>query len=78
MSDLKKCPFCGSKANFIPVGTTSGNGIFGVDFEIGCVRCGVTLPQSYELRMDLNECGLIEFIKDDRSIAINDWNRRSE
>lgn len=78
MGELKKCPFCGGKSIFNLIGTRATVKTICYDFIIKCAQCEITSPKAYTLNITLNEDGLIEFIKDDRQIAINDWNRRFE
>lgn len=73
---LNPCPFCGGKAEFNIIFTRSTNNSRGFGFKIQCSKCNITNQRVYELHIDLNSKGLIEFPIDERQAAVDDWNRR--
>ncbi len=75
---LKPCPFCGGEAKFL-VKTYKERGITrGYSFGIYCTECDVTTPKTdYGIEFQLNADGEIEVIMDERSLAIEAWNRRA-
>ena len=74
--ELKPCPFCGGRAEFVT--NTSGykNDSRIIGFAIKCNKCKAVYPKRYEIRISLNSRGLIETDIDQRNQAISDWNTR--
>ena len=74
--ELKPCPFCGGRAEFVT--NTSGyqNDSRIIGFAIKCNKCNVAYPKRYEIRFSLNSRGLIEADIDQRNQAVSDWNTR--
>lgn len=72
--ELKPCPFCGEKAEFIVKNNVSSHTFVEFDFCIGCSKCNLKLPKRYEIRFKLGEDGQIEVIGTE---AVKDWNRRA-
>ena len=76
---LKPCPFCGGEAIFL-IKTYSATG-FNRGWELGvsCRNCKVTTPESnYRLEVGLSDKGELLTIIDERALAIEKWNRRSD
>lgn len=76
LKPLKPCPFCGSKARFIAATHHSSHYGVGFDFEICCTGCNMKLPKRYKIEFCFNSNGDIEFMRDDRELAVSDWNLR--
>lgn len=74
---LKPCPFCGGKAMFLTTINKSSHSAVGVMFKIKCMKCGTELPKSYECEMYMDQDGGIRTVKDERTKATTDWNRRA-
>ena len=77
MKELKPCPFCGGKAEFV----TKTNNMQGLErgfsFRIECSKCGVHISRKpYELKLKLGNQGQMETVIDERQLAIDEWNRR--
>lgn len=79
MNDLKPCPFCGGKAQYLISSNYSCGVTHGWKFGINCTNCLVALPmQDFIVTADLTANGEIVFDKDDRKTAARMWNRRAE
>lgn len=79
MNKLKPCPFCGGQAKFFTKVNDAKNTSIGWFFGIFCTECGVTTPKtSYYLEAKLTDSGELEITRDDRSEAIEAWNRRPD
>lgn len=74
LKPLKPCPFCGSKARFIAATHNSSHDGVGFDFEICCTECDMQLPERYKIEFYLDRDGDIEFMRDDRELAVSEWN----
>lgn len=75
MKELKTCPFCGGKAQFVAeAGCSDSTKIF---FHIKCKDCEVTYPKRYKIKMRLSGDGEVVYDVDERQNAADDWNRRS-
>lgn len=72
MEELKKCPFCGGEAYFRINHQVERK----IKFMIECKNCRVSIPKIYEVELTLNKNGEIETPKDERGLAISDWNNR--
>lgn len=73
---LKPCPFCGGKAKFVTISNNSNHLTVGFDFGIECEKCGVGTPKHYSLSLTLGESGAVVPFRDERDIAVNEWNQR--
>ena len=79
MYELKKCPFCGDKAEFEVICNQFSSNKVGFNFCIRCQGCKISRSKrNYELTFSLSKNGAISFISDDRMAAAADWNERSE
>lgn len=80
MSELKPCPFCGSKAAIEQTGYgTTNNDSCNLSFLIKCRKCGATVPDSCGfISLNLSSDGELNTWHDDRKRAIEAWNRRAE
>lgn len=79
MSKLKPCPFCGGEAKFFTK-IFSQKGI-SRDWQFGiyCTRCDVTTPRTdYKIEISFESNGEIKTTIDEREIAAEAWNRRSD
>lgn len=74
---LKDCSFCGGGAYF----RVTSNGICAearkMGFQIECKICRVSIPKTYEIELTIDENGDIKTLKDEREIAIREWNKRT-
>ena len=80
MAELKPCPFCGGKAGIeqTAYGTTELNSCK-LSFSIRCVKCGATAPTAYGyIAIKLAEDGELTAWHDDRTRAVEAWNRRAD
>ena len=78
MADLKRCPFCGSRATMIQTtyGTRDGSACLG--FEILCENCRATAPDANgHVLVKLGMNGELFPWQDDRQKAVEAWNRRA-
>lgn len=78
MDKLKPCPFCGGQAmvNQTAYGTTDLASCK-LSFSIGCQKCGATAPKSRGfIAINLSSNGDLNIWHDDRTAAIEAWNRR--
>ncbi len=76
LKPLNPCPFCGSEARFIAATHNSSHYGVGFDFEICCTECDMQLLKRYKIEFCLKNDGTIEFLKDERDLAVSDWNVR--
>lgn len=77
MDKLKSCPFCGGEAKFFTKTFDARGTQRGWFFGVFCTRCDVTTPKtSYYFEANLTDSGELEITRDDRSEAIEAWNRR--
>lgn len=76
LKPLNPCPFCGGEARLIAVTHNSSHDGVGFDFEICCTECDIQLPKRYKIEFYLDKNGDIKFTKDDRELAVSDWNMR--
>lgn len=67
--ELKPCPFCGGKAEYIINSNYERCTTHGWKFGIKCTSC---------MTVDLKPNGEIVFAKDDRKKAADMWNRRAD
>lgn len=82
LTDLKPCPFCGGKAEYVTVMVTQGGPPMGsnIYYNIRCESCKANAPGAVGgLFVFLNEKGKvkIEFDESERK-AVEAWNRRAE
>lgn len=75
MTELKKCPFCGEKAEITECAPGHDNHEFTKDYIIGCPSCKVYFIKTTRLRL---EEGQPVFIANGYQEAIEAWNRRAE
>ena len=78
MVELKPCPFCGGKANFL-IKTYMERGVTrGYTFGIYCTKCDITLPKTnYIIEFEMSsDDGKLKVTTDERPQAIEAWNRR--
>ena len=79
MVELKSCPFCGGKAKFDILCNHCSHNRVGFDFSIRCSVCGVSRGKGYSsIDITLSENGDLLFSKDERSKAVEFWNKRSD
>lgn len=77
MNELKPCPFCGGKAKFYIKNFPDETFAYCYLVGIYCPECGMTLPTTkYVVKIALGDDGEIKLLNDERSIAIEAWNRR--
>lgn len=77
--ELKPCPFCGGSAEIFCKTSIARGATRGWEFGIRCSKCGVTTPKTdYCLEIQLGKLGAITELMDERSMAIDAWNRRAE
>lgn len=80
MVELKPCPFCGGKANFL-IKTYMERGITrGYTFGIYCTKCDIALPKTnYIIEFEMSsDDGELKVTTDERPQAIEAWNRRAD
>ena len=79
MTELKPCPFCGGKAEFIDTDARYARQSCFVYFKIKCKKC-LTEPQGAfgYIAFNLRANGEFNVWHDDRPDAIAKWNRRVE
>lgn len=77
LKPLKPCPFCGGEAMFVL--TEKDSSLFGIGFkfEICCQKGGARLPKQYKMELRLHRNGDVKFTRDDREVAVSEWNMRS-
>lgn len=76
--ELKPCPFCGGKAEYIINSNYERCTTHGWQFGIKCTNCMIELPmRDFIVTADLKSNGEIVFAKDDRKKAADMWNRRA-
>ena len=79
MAELKPCPFCGGKAEFITKTNNSSSTYVGISFAIECSKCHARHPEANEIvKFGISNNGEIVTIDDGRGKAIEAWNRRAE
>lgn len=77
MEELKRCPFCGEKAEFfiedrIPVWITGS-----IKVGIRCSKCYASIPGNYfETDVFVDDNGDVQSISDGEEKAIEAWNKR--
>lgn len=84
MTNLKNCPFCGSKPEF-----PEAKEVIGTCYEAGCNACGIPTisiqiidcfdcprDRIYDSWDNVNHKYGVEYIEVARQEAINDWNDR--
>jgi len=75
---LDNCPSCGKPGRVRTLSNqTSGFG-FGCRFRIECHECPHVATKNYEIIMELKSDGSVAFVKDERNVAMDTWNRRSK
>lgn len=74
--ELKPCPFCGGKAKFQIITSSSTSTQRGFGFVISCSKCGARSPKTYEVAHTLAENGDMKAVTDEREMAAKAWNRR--
>lgn len=79
MVKLKPCPFCGGEAVFVTRSVGYGRRCAIFNFEISCKSCLAKAPEAYgSIEIYLDQNGEVAMYKDERSKAIEAWNRRAE
>lgn len=81
MTELKPCPFCGSRAvvKLRSYGTYNTNGASLIRFEIRCEKCNATRDRAYgEVYIRLLDTWELDAYHDDRESAIEAWNGRAD
>lgn len=81
MTELKNCPFCGSRAvvKLRSYGTYNTSDASLIRFEVRCEKCNAIRDGSYgEIYIRLLDTGELDAYRDDRENAIAAWNRRAE
>lgn len=82
MNELKPCPFCGGKANFLVTAscvreTSNGCVFYCYNFGVHCTICKLTTPKTdYRIEFLLSDFVELAFLNDERELAIEAWNRR--
>lgn len=77
MEELKRCPFCGGKAEFETKECNYSNYRVGFNFTIKCCDCKCELPSRYSLTFTLGGKGNIIPSIDERQKALEQWNSRA-
>ena len=74
MPEIRRCPFCGSKAILKKVsGGHSGNGNYYAGYEIGCDKCKIKFAATSTFHLDN---GRPEIDYDGYKYCIDKWNGR--
>ena len=76
MAELKHCPFCGGKAEFVTNSSGYQNDSRLIGFHIKCTKCGIEHQKRYEVRVSLGRNGEIVTDLDQRKDAVDAWNKR--
>lgn len=76
--ELKKCPMCGSLGEFKVTSYGSNISELLAYFRVGCSnsKCGVFLPQPFELVIQVGGDGTIHLNSNVFKEAAEQWNRR--
>ena len=76
---LKRCPFCGSKAKIEQTAYgTMDNASCKLSFSVRCTECDATAPNANGyIAINLSSDGSLNIWHDDRLKAIDAWNRRA-
>ncbi|MBO5384521.1 MAG: Lar family restriction alleviation protein [Ruminococcus sp.] len=76
---LLPCPFCGVIPHFKVKENICNSQRKAVSYAVYCQGCGLEFPQKFgfEIEFDLESTGGIRVVKDERSKAIEAWNRRA-
>lgn len=72
----KPCPFCGSEAIFVWGEKDASYKTISTDFEICCKKCGAKIQKKYKIDILLKSDGTMDFLKDERDLAVSDFNVR--
>lgn len=78
MLEIKRCPFCGGKAEFLTKSNTSSHTDVGFEFVIRCAECKIESSRTCRVHFHLNNDGEIKPTTDQRNKAIDFWNKRAE
>lgn len=76
MSELKPCPFCGSRPNISKASHIRRESGFGVEFTISCPTCHIHFRANSEF--EVNNKGQVKTVKDGYKTIIDKWNTRYE
>lgn len=74
MSELKRCPFCGTLPESRVEVTQMGGETDNIDFAICCPECGTAKT----VRLKISKFGYFADVDKAMSQAIDAWNRRAE
>lgn len=76
MSELKPCPFCGSRPNVSKSSASHNYNVFTVEFAIMCPNCRIRFKAFSEFEVDNK--GQVKTRKDGYKTIIDKWNTRYE
>ena len=77
MTELKSCPFCGSKAKFIDYDFhVNEDNIYYLYYQLVCSGCGALPRTGGYIAFVRNKNGNIDIRHDGRQASIDAWNRR--
>lgn len=77
IGELLPCPFCGGEAKFETLENGASNYNVNFEFTIRCSKCNCSLPESYNLKLSLEDKGDINIKSEDiRKEALKAWNKR--
>jgi len=74
--ELKPCPFCGGKPDFLATKYMADTFCTGIVFSLVCNNCGGSISRSYCMTIRLNKDGSLYIEADNRQRAIEEWNKR--
>lgn len=74
--ELRDCPFCGGNPIFKTMILFSKSSECGLEFNVGCAKCGASAPVQHipEIKFNLMEDGEVLVVKDERYYAAATWN----
>ena len=74
--ELLPCPRCGNPGSFKTTASSERGVMRGFSFHIACRECG-TKTKTYEVNLMLSEDGGFITSKDERVLAVAEWNTRA-
>ena len=74
---LRKCPFCGHKANFYTFDTDEYKDCVTIHFDIRCVKCRASAPRGGRFKIRLYDDGSVGVLKVDREKLAKLWNGKA-